>query len=177
MDAGVLDGNDEWRAVGISRAGNKSRCSWVYNHADEQRTENIKESNAVAHAAGSPGDGLMRILSLGGSDDDSLDSDEAERSVDESGQEAEEVPRRTRIAVEVRPRPGIVPVAKATALVVGATSCRDDNGHDHQAQEAENLDAASNNFGVAVEANAHEIDGQDERQATEITTAGVRSVQ
>ena len=107
----------------------------------------------------------MGINRFGCCDDDGLDTNEAERGVDERGQEAEEVACRTGDTVVVCPRSRVIPVAESNGIAVRTAACSNDNGDNNQAKEAEDLDGTSKDFGFTIESHTHQIDSQNEYQS------------
>lgn len=101
----------------------------------------------------------MGVDGLSGSNDNRLNAHKRERSIDKSREEAQKVTSRASDAVVVYPRSRVTPIPEANGLVIGSSSSRDDNGHDDEANEAENLDGTGYHFCFSKEAHVHEVDG------------------
>lgn len=107
----------------------------------------------------------MRVNGLGSTNNNSLNTNEGERRVDKGRQEPQEVPGAASNTIVVHPRPRVVPVPEADGVAVGPAAGGDDDGHDDQAEEAEHLDGAADDLALAVDADRHQVQRQDEHQA------------
>lgn len=87
-NAGLLDGNDPWGRVGVTGAGHQAWVGRIDDQSNEQSTKDVKERNAVSDIGGGFRDGLVRVHALACRDDDNLNTNEGERSVDKRSQEA-----------------------------------------------------------------------------------------
>ena len=102
---------------------------------------------------------MVRVDRLSRRNDDSLDTDIAEGGVDESGQEATEVPSRASNPVIICPRTRVFPVSKADRVMSRCTTGGNHDGHQHQSEEAKDLDSTSGDFDIAIPPHVDQIAG------------------
>lgn len=89
-------------------------------------------------------------------------TNEGEGRVHKGSEEAQEVTSRTGDAVVINPGTRVIPVAEANGLVVGTSAGGDDDGGEDEADEAEDLDGAAHDLGLAVPAHAEQVAKEDE---------------
>lgn len=102
----------------------------------------------------------MWVDRLRGADDNSLNTDEREGSVHESGDEAKESASGACDPVVVNPWAWVSPVAEASCFVVGTAASGDDNRYKNKSNEAEHFDGSSNDLCFTKDTDGHQIDRQ-----------------
>lgn len=106
----------------------------------------------------------MRVHSFSSGNDNSLNADKREGSVDKGRKETEKVTSRSLDAVVVDPCSRVVPVAKTDSLFVWTAASSDDNSDNDQADETGHFDGAGDNLCLTEEANVHEVDAENQNE-------------
>ena len=123
LDAGVLNGNDEGRCVGISRRATGDETLGVVGNeeANQGKGYHVEEGNTPEHLLDSTGERLAGVGSLSGGQANQLCTGEGEGSIDEDTAKTLEA---------IVERTGVVPVASTDVATLGATTAVQNNSED-----------------------------------------------
>ncbi len=138
LDAGILDGQDEGRRLGVgARRVQQPVVVGRQDQADDEEVDNVEEGDAPKHLLGGRRDGLARVGALGGGQADHLGAAEREGGNDEdAGKPVESVLKGA----------GVVPVLGTQVASVTDAAGVDDDAENNEARARRDLDGAEDEF-------------------------------
>lgn len=169
LDAGSLDGDDEWGSSSRSTLGSGGDGGleiWVVvwqDHSEEEDQDDVEEEDTVEGKANGLWNDLAWILSLTDGDTDQLNTEVGEDGSGQSSPESEEATSRSGGDVLLE-RSWVLPVAEALWILVWSTSaCKDERNHD-KSENDEDLEGGQPEFELSKELDTEVVDGDNGNQ-------------
>lgn len=156
-DAGDLGGDDKGRR-GAARAGRADEARVVVGHRHAQADDagDVEEADAQQRLAHGARHVLARVGRLAKGDADELRAEVGEGGLDDGGPDAEEAAEVALLQVLVEGA-RVLPVGKASSVVVGAAAERDDEADEDQGADDEGLEQRHPELGLAEEFHVDEL--------------------
>lgn len=150
LDAGILDGQDEGRSLGVGTVGvEKAVVVGGQDETEDEQVDDVEEEDTEENLLGGTGDGLAGVLRLGSSQTDQLSATESERGNDEDGTETVEA---------VVESTGVGPVLGANVALVADTTAVDDDSKNDEANAGADLDHGEDELDFTVTLDAKDLD-------------------
>jgi hypothetical protein len=156
LDVGEVEGQDEWRVLGVCAGSSREGLviGWD-NGTEDEEGDDVEEGDTPEDLLGSLWDGLSWVIRLGGGETDQLSSSESEGCSNEDGAETLEA---------VLEGSWVVPVLESeVATVIGwDTTAVDDDTKDDETNDSDNLDRAENELNLSVTLDTENVDNGDQ---------------
>ena len=166
VDAGVLDGDDEWGSSGgstLGSGGNGGRKTWVVmwqDHSKEEDQDDVEEEDTVKGKANGLWNNLAWVLGLTDGDTDQFDTEVGEHGGGQSSPESQEATSWAGSNVLLE-RSWLLPVTETLWIAIWSTSaCKDERDHD-KSENDEDLEGGQPEFEFSKELNTKVVDGDD----------------
>lgn len=166
FDTGILEGQDEWRVLGIGTGGvGKVGIIRWDNETEDSKGDNVEEGDTPEDLLGSLWNGLSWVGGLSGGKTDQLGSSEGERGGDEDGAETVETVLegstvRTVSVVVSLP----VFTTNVTSVVGWDTTAVDDDTSNDETNDSKDLHDTENELDLTVTLDTKEVDGNDQNK-------------